>query len=144
MISNVLELAENLARPAKILVIDDDVDLCAMIAHEFTRMGCDAICVNTGASALAYLEEEAVPDAVLLDIQLPDMLGDDILVALKRLNLHIPVIILTGYPSDAVNALLHTYGVVAVLNKPITDFTSVMARYMRILNIRCTPLQHSA
>ena len=138
MITNANELAERWARPAKMLVIDDDVPLCEIITRGFAHLDCEVDCVNTGAAALDYLKAQPQPDAVLLDIRLPDMPGESVLVAMRKLNLHTPVIVITGYPSESVTSLIQSYGVIAVLNKPVTHFVRTVARYLTILNIRHT------
>ena len=134
--NSVLDLAEKLAQPSRILIVDDDKHLCEILTRSFTRIGCEAKCVHTGAETTKLLMQKPQFDALLLDIQLPDMQGNDILALMKRIKLDIPVIVMTGYPSAAVDALLDAYGVIVILTKPMSQFVSVISRYLRILNIR--------
>ncbi len=136
MISSVLELAERIAQPSKVLVVDDDAGVCETLSLGLTRMGCYPVVVFTGASALSCLSGVPGIAVVLLDIRLPDMTGDCILEVMKRLKMNIPVIVMTAYATGELVELLGTYGVVAVLRKPVEDFCAVLSRYFDILNIR--------
>ncbi len=58
------------------------------------------------------------PDLLLTDLNLPDRSGLDFMVELDRLNLHIPVVIMTAYRAAFVDQLAHHPGL-TVLEKPI-------------------------
>lgn len=80
----------------KILIIDDDKDMCLLLSRYLTRHGYEATEKLNGKSALAFLEETGV-DAVLCDFRLEDMNGKDILAKIKEKHPSTPVIIITGY-----------------------------------------------
>lgn len=84
----------------QLLIIDDETDLLhglkRMLAREF-----DDLVIETEASAgkgLARISAEPV-DVVLLDIQMPEINGLDLLEAIKKMDPDLTVIMMTGYGS---------------------------------------------
>ena len=98
--------------PGSVLVVDDDEDIREATRDVMERHGFDVVAVGSGADALAYLNF-AVPDLVLLDLQMDDMNGFEVLGALRsdRRFAATEVIVVTG--SDA-----QVGGRVRVLRKP--------------------------
>ena len=67
------ELAQNTSHP-RILVVEDDPDIAALLATRLVASRYDVQVVRTGAIALAQLLVRQ-PDLVVLDVQLPDISG---------------------------------------------------------------------
>jgi DNA-binding NtrC family response regulator len=80
----------------KILVVEDDPAGGRMMRALFRPEGCEVLLATSGAEALALAAQAPAPDAVFLDLGLPDMGGMDVLEALKKSQPSLPVIILTG------------------------------------------------
>jgi len=80
----------------KILVIDDDNDMCLLLSRLLTRKGYAAVTVNSGKAAIEWLKVND-PDLVLCDYRLEDMTGAKLLPEIKALHPGVPVIIITGY-----------------------------------------------
>ncbi|MGF1909791.1 response regulator transcription factor [Vibrio kasasachensis] len=59
---------------SKILVVDDDIELCQLISEVLVIEGYQVTCVHCGESALQYIEKNPV-DLVLLDVMLPQLSG---------------------------------------------------------------------
>ncbi|KJG10668.1 chemotaxis protein CheY [Photobacterium kishitanii] len=59
---------------SKILVVDDDVQLCELLTEVLEDEGHDVSCVHCGESAIEYLQNKGV-DLVLLDVMLPNLDG---------------------------------------------------------------------
>ena len=87
----------------KILVIDDDNDMCLLLNRFLTRHGYEVVGMNSGNSALEWMKKQ-VPDLVLCDFRLDDMTGAELLVKIKEMHPAAPVIIITGY-SDVKDAV---------------------------------------
>jgi CheY-like chemotaxis protein len=66
------EPAMNLPR---VLIVDDDVDLCHRLADELEGFGYDVLVAFDGEEALATLRRERGPFLVLLDLLMPKMNG---------------------------------------------------------------------
>ena len=58
----------------KILVVDDDLNICELLRLYLTKEGYNVVIVNDGASAVTAFQEES-PSIVLLDIMLPKLDG---------------------------------------------------------------------
>lgn len=97
-----------------LLVIDDDPRITDLLCIALGRGGYDIRASNRGDEALDLARSEQ-PDAVVLDLRMPGMSGQDVLMHLKtdRQLRNVPVIITTG---DTDVPELH--GVFATLRKP--------------------------
>ena len=85
-----------MSRPRQILIADDETNIRKFLTKSLEREGYEARTVSTGKEALAALERER-PDLLVLDVQLPDANGMEILSDLRRRDPDLPVIIITAY-----------------------------------------------
>lgn len=85
----------------KILLIEDDADLFALLKYNLEKEGFEMVGAQTGKGAVELCRRER-PDLILLDIMLPDSDGLDICKGIRaRPELaHIPVIFLTARASE--------------------------------------------
>lgn len=101
-----------------VLVVDDDEALQGMFALFLKRTGFNQLVVGTGSEALATLAKQKF-DLCFLDLQLPDITGDEIYKVAKDKYPEMPIVIITGYPdSEMMNNILR-FGPVTVLKKPL-------------------------
>jgi two-component system NtrC family sensor kinase len=103
----------------KILIIDDSPELRSLLESILPFGGYQAVSAGTGAHGLTLVSQEK-PDAILVDLELPDMTGLKILEELNRLEYTIPTIMMTGYGSEGVAARALRLGVQGYLIKPFT------------------------
>lgn len=87
----------------KILVVDDDNDMCLLLTRFLTRNGYTVASANSGQSALDWMRKNK-PDLVLCDFRLDDMTGIQLLGKIKEAQPDAIVIIITGY-SDVKDAV---------------------------------------
>ncbi|MFM8459184.1 MAG: PP2C family protein-serine/threonine phosphatase, partial [Chthoniobacterales bacterium] len=82
---------------ARILIVDDQPENCAVLQRRLEKEGHSCLSVNDGAAALERLAAESF-DLVLLDIMMPGMDGREVLRRIKTdENLrHIPVIMISA------------------------------------------------
>ena len=80
----------------KILVIDDDNDMCLLLNRFLTRHGFEVTGMNNGTAAMNWMKQNQ-PDLVLCDFRLEDMTGMVLLGKIKEMHPAVPVIIITGY-----------------------------------------------
>jgi len=78
----------------RILIVDDDKNICELVRLYLTKEGYDVKCVFTGKQALRAVEEEN-PAAVILDIMLPEIDGIEVLKQIRQTK-KLPVIMLTA------------------------------------------------
>ena len=80
----------------RILVVDDDLPILTLMRNLLREFGFEAVVAGTGAQALAAASEQA-PDLVLLDINMPEMSGSEVIRALRRDHAEqLPILILSG------------------------------------------------
>jgi DNA-binding response OmpR family regulator len=93
---------------ARVLVVDDDDTARRFLIRAIERGGLDVDEATSGPDALAQIEAD-LPDLVLLDSQMPEMTGDEVLHTLRSdpRTATLPVIIVTGRggPGDRVAGL---------------------------------------
>ena len=80
--------------PARILVVEDDSDLRALLAQGLREEGFEVTLAHNGAEAVRA--GDSAPDAVVLDIGLPDADGRDVCQALRARGVTAPIIFLTA------------------------------------------------
>lgn len=80
----------------KILIVDDEQDLCDILLLNLSVAGYDAVAVNSGEEALQQLRETAY-DLVLLDVMMPGLSGFDVA---ERLQGRVPIIFLTALGTE--------------------------------------------
>lgn len=81
----------------KILLMEDDLDLCQSIHQELMKNGYSVDCCNDGEMAMLYaLNTDYGYDLAIVDRMLPVIDGLTIIKAMRRKNIQIPVIIITG------------------------------------------------
>ncbi len=103
----------------RILLVDDDTVLRALLAQEFAALGLEVNAVADGEEAMGLVDEFG-PDAALIDLRLPGMDGIELLRRLLAWNPDLPVVMLTGHGSvpRAVEAMRR--GAYDFLTKPIS------------------------
>lgn len=85
--------------PVRILVVDDEAVLAEMVSMALRYEGWTTTTAADGAAAVAAARD-ARPDAVVLDVMLPDMSGLEVLSRLRERSPGLPVLLLTA--KDAV------------------------------------------
>ena len=92
-----METAPRSDPPARILVVEDEPDIAALVAYQLTREGFRVETASSGVDALAAVHRD-VPDLVVLDRMLPGMTGDQVLRSLKseEATRGVPVLLLTA------------------------------------------------
>lgn len=114
----------------KILVVEDDNDINNLLCNIIEKSGCTAQAAYSGTEAMIYLEQQEW-DMVLLDLMLPGITGEEVLLKLRQNSL-VPVIIISakGEAKTKVNAL--RTGADDYITKPF-DIEEVSARIDSLL-----------
>jgi EAL domain-containing protein (putative c-di-GMP-specific phosphodiesterase class I)/ActR/RegA family two-component response regulator len=103
--------------PSQVLVVEDD----PLVRRAYERVlgsSYRVTAVESGQEALAHVASGAF-SAIVSDIDIPGLTGIELLKAVRKTDLDIPVVLVTGYPSmesaqDAVN-----FGAFSYLTKPV-------------------------
>lgn len=102
----------------KILIIDDEKEICESIKMILDYEGYDAQFSTSAIQGLKFVEED-LPSCILLDIQMPEMSGFEVLKKVKESNPSISVIIISAHGSIE-NAIKATrLGAFDFIQKPI-------------------------
>ncbi len=101
-----------------VLVVDDDEAARYVARYMLTSAGCQVIEAASGHEGVALALGEQ-PDAIFLDLHMPDMPGGEVLARLKRntATAHIPVVICTSQHLDPPEEQRLSAHVAAVLSK---------------------------
>ena len=96
---------EGLQYPNGILIVEDEADLVRALRINLRARQYEVLTAGTGREALA-LAANHPPDAIILDLGLPDIDGTEVIVELRRWY-HAPIIVLSGRtsPGDKIGAL---------------------------------------
>jgi DNA-binding NtrC family response regulator len=87
------------SRKKLILIVEDDADTLAQLGLLVELLGYETVLCSDGPEATACFDSRDV-DLVLTDLVLPRGDGVDLLTTFHEKKPHVPVIILTGYPSE--------------------------------------------
>jgi DNA-binding response OmpR family regulator len=81
----------------RVLVVEDEPDIAALIAYQLTREGFRVETAATGHDALSAVNRE-IPDLVVLDRMLPGLSGDEVLQTLRKekATRSVPILVLTA------------------------------------------------
>lgn len=102
----------------RILIIDDDVDICMLLKRFFERNNYDVKIAFKGMEGIDIVKNEKI-DLVLTDFRLPDKDGFQMIEAIKNINETLPIIVITGY-SDVNQAVkVIRLGAYEYVTKPI-------------------------
>jgi DNA-binding NtrC family response regulator len=123
---------------ARILVIDDEQDLCDLLKSTIERTGATVVACTSARDALVHLATEEF-DAVLTDLGMSEMGGLEVCERVEQINPALPVLVVTGHVGfdDAVAAM--RAGAYDFITKPISDpelITIAIARAVEHYRLR--------
>lgn len=100
--------ATNTAAVPRVLVVEDEPDIAALIDYQLTREGFHVATTGDGKKALEAVARD-IPDLIVLDRMLPGMSGDEVLKRLRAeaITASVPVLMLTARrePEDRIEGL---------------------------------------
>ena len=81
--------------PVRVLVVDDEVNIAELISMALRYEGWDISTAHTGNKAVRQAKE-CLPDAIVLDVMLPDIDGFEVLRRIRASQPDVPVLFLTA------------------------------------------------
>jgi len=114
----------------KLLCIEDNADLVESLRH-FLAAGSSIVSASSGNEGLKLAEKRHY-DAVILDLGLPDMSGLDVCIELRRADLKIPILVLSGSKDSDTKVTLFKAGADDYMTKPFT-IAELRARLFSLL-----------
>ncbi len=119
----------------KILVVDDDLNICELLRLYLTKEGYNVVIVNDGVSAVTTFQEES-PSLVLLDIMLPKLDGWQVCREIRKFS-DVPIIMLTAKGEVFDRVLGLELGADDYVVKPF-DTKEIVARIKAVLRRSAT------
>jgi DNA-binding NtrC family response regulator len=120
---------------ARVLFVDDEEAIRRLFQSFLSAEGFDVSGAGSVAEALEALEKNP-PEVIIVDKNLPDGSGIDVLHSCRKAHPDVEVIVLTGYPSleSAIDAL--RLGAFDYIVKPVLDLDLVSQKVRRALERR--------
>ena len=101
----------------KILIVDDEVDICYFLSRNLNRKSYDASYVNTLKEARTAISENN-PAILLLDNHLPDGLGMDFASEIKKDYPALKIVMITAHDTPNDRSTANKNGIDCFLSKP--------------------------
>ncbi|MBI4343617.1 MAG: response regulator [Candidatus Omnitrophica bacterium] len=107
--------------PRRLLIVEDEQDLCDCLEQFFSSKGFDVRCAFSGEEALERLQADP-PDIVLLDILLPGLSGLEVLKQARARYPGMRFIMVSSADEQAIRQTATLFGACAFVAKPF-DFS---------------------
>lgn len=105
------------AKRIRVLVIDDEKDMCWILRKIFEDVGYEVITAHKGQEGIEKARKDSA-DLAILDLKLPDINGLEVLSALKRINPRMPVVVITAFGTPEMNEAALDLGAYSFIDKP--------------------------
>lgn len=125
----------------KLLVIDDEPAVGYSFRRAFERDGVEVVAVQTGAAGLDRFRADG-PDAVVLDVRLPDRSGLDVFRDLRAIDPRRPIVVITAHGTTDTAIQATKEGAFEYLLKPV-DFArmrDVLGRAFAAARLLASPV----
>jgi nitrogen regulation protein NR(I) len=127
-------------RAAKLLIVDDEPNVIYSFRKGLESDSLRIVAAETAAQGIRLVEEER-PDAMILDVRLPDMSGLDAFDRIRKVDPRLPVIIITahGTTETAIDAMKR--GAFEYLIKPVDlhQLRRLTAKALELSRLRSVP-----
>lgn len=101
----------------KVLLIDDEVEFLDALSERMTLRGMNVSTAETAENAVAAIDSSEY-DAIVLDLQMPDMNGIEMLKVIKKSHPDMQVILLTGQATLEAGIQAMKLGAMDFMEKP--------------------------
>ena len=102
----------------KLLIVDDEPNVLYLLEKSLRSEKWDVVTASTGQQAIQSVEQSQ-PDAVLIDVRLPDMSGLDAFGRMREIDPRLPVIIMTAHATTETAIEAMKRGAFEYLLKPL-------------------------
>ena len=127
---NMLKSEETGPSKPKILVIDDEENVCELITLYFEKAGYDVVCSGDGNQGVDLIRSQK-PDLVILDLMLPGMDGLDVCKEIRKFS-NVPLIMVTARVDEVDRVLGLEIGADDYVTKPFSP-RELLARVKAVL-----------
>lgn len=115
---------------AKIVFVDDELDMLGTVRNVFTELGHEVHTAEDGKEGLRMILAEE-PDLAFVDVRLGGLRGLEVLRQVKAQKPGLKIVIFTGFNDSKIDADAMKYGAVMCLHKPVglQDLINVIAKH---------------
>ena len=126
---------------SRILVVDDEADIAALVAYNLAREGYRVSTARSGLEALTAAVEET-PDLVILDLMLPDLSGFEVLQQLRNKSetREVGVILLTARDAETDRLQGLSLGADDYISKPFSPQELVLRAAAVLRRLGAAPI----
>ncbi len=119
-------------RKIKILVVDDDIDICDYMQLVLAQNGYDVKTQTDATAAIGDLKQDDY-HVIILDLMMPEINGTELIEEIRKFDKDIAIIVFTGYPSVDTAVVSLRYKVDDYIRKPfdIDEFNKSLERILR-------------
>ncbi|MGK0297264.1 MAG: signal transduction histidine kinase/ActR/RegA family two-component response regulator [Gammaproteobacteria bacterium] len=120
-----------------LLVVDNNITVLEVISVMLGVKGYKIITATSGKKALEILEKTSCIDAVILDMNMPNISGREVYQEIREMNDELPVLICTGNISDQFSDLKTNSQITGHIIKPFTgeEISNALKMLMQIEEI---------
>ena len=106
--------------PFRVAIVDDDVAVCRGLARLLRAASFHPMTFGSATEFLASLDA-AVPDCLVVDLQMPEMTGLELQRHLTKVGVRIPTVIITAHDGLGSRERCQAAGAAGYLLKPLQD-----------------------
>jgi CheY-like chemotaxis protein len=123
--------------PARILLVDDNPHGLSARKCVLQELGATVVTCSAASEALQLFAERPF-DLVVTDYKMPRMNGDEFIVSLRRIDSHVPVILVSGF-ADSLGLNENNTGADAVIMKSNNEVAHMVRWVTRLLKKKKPP-----
>jgi len=114
-----------------VLIVDDDESSCQLLAKILKRTGAQVEWTTESQAGFARALQFHY-DLIVLDVQMPGLLGTDFALHLRQRHLDVPIILISAFADNGLRKLAARLGI-SLLSKPFTP-DALLAATSQVLN----------
>ncbi len=125
---------------AKLLVIDDEANVCYSLERALKSDALDVILAATAKAGIERIRQES-PDVVILDLRLPDISGLEAYGRIREIDPRVPVVVITAHSTTETAIEAMKLGAYEYLLKPVDlqQLREVVAGALELSRLNRTP-----
>lgn len=118
---------------AKLLIVDDEADICEFARNFFKKRQIEVSTASGGRQALDLIAKEN-PDLILLDVRMEEMTGIEVLRELRKSNPSVKVIMVSGVEDEGTIKEAKALGVIGYIHKPfiLEELEKIVLEHLKL------------
>lgn len=108
----------NRERTSRVVIAEDDDDMRDVLCDLVSSLGVDVESASSGLDLGVLLTDDRPVDLLITDERMPWMTGCQVAQSARKSGLGMPIIVVTGFPDDALCSEVDQLGSAVLLPKP--------------------------